>query len=125
MDGLSVSVVPKEQAGMAAGIFNTSKVANEGVALAIVSATLGILTERSIGGIGSLSTEDQKLLPEIAQRLIAGDLTHATHLVPNVSKVVLVQSYFSAFQGLSIGLALMTATAAAIIFCLLRSAIIK
>ena len=43
MDGLSVSVIPKERAGMAAGIFNTTRVASEGVALAI---TVAVLTAR-------------------------------------------------------------------------------
>jgi hypothetical protein len=32
MDGLSVSVVPKERAGMATGIFSTTRVAGEGIA---------------------------------------------------------------------------------------------
>jgi hypothetical protein len=41
MDGLAVSVVPKERAGMATGIFNTTRVAGEGIALAIVTALLG------------------------------------------------------------------------------------
>ena len=36
MDGLSVSVVPKERAGMASGIFSTTRVAGEGIALALV-----------------------------------------------------------------------------------------
>ncbi|MGM3304349.1 hypothetical protein ACS26S_27150, partial [Bacillus cereus group sp. BC12] len=40
MDGLSVSVVPKERAGMATGIFSTTRVAGEGIALAIVGAVL-------------------------------------------------------------------------------------
>ena len=40
MDGLAVSVVPRERAGMAVGIFNTTRVACEGVAVAIVMATL-------------------------------------------------------------------------------------
>lgn len=45
MDGLSVSVVPKERAGMATGIFSTTRVAGEGVALAIVSAILASLAK--------------------------------------------------------------------------------
>jgi hypothetical protein len=44
LDGLSVSVVPKDRSGMASGIFNTSKVAIEGIALAIVTAALGSTT---------------------------------------------------------------------------------
>ncbi len=40
MDGLSVSVVPVQRAGMAAGIFGTVRVAGEGIALAAVTARL-------------------------------------------------------------------------------------
>mgnify|MGYP002719153855 FL=1 len=36
MDGLAISVVPTERAGMAAGIFNTTRVASEGVALSLI-----------------------------------------------------------------------------------------
>ncbi|MDU9390322.1 MFS transporter [Pseudomonas sp. zfem002] len=45
MDGLAVSVVPKERAGMAAGIFSTTRVAGEGVAIAIVGALLTLSIE--------------------------------------------------------------------------------
>jgi hypothetical protein len=85
-DGLSVSVVPKGRAGMAAGIFNTSKVANEGVALATVSAILGILNTRGLNGIAELPAGGPRLVPEVAQRVIAGDLSHALALVPGLSK---------------------------------------
>jgi hypothetical protein len=40
MDGLAISAVPVAKAGMAAGLFNTVRVAGEGIALAIVSAVL-------------------------------------------------------------------------------------
>jgi MFS family permease len=43
MDGLSVSVVPVQRAGMAAGIFGTVRVAGEGIALAAVTALLALL----------------------------------------------------------------------------------
>lgn len=44
MDALSVSVVPKERAGMAAGIFTTMRVAGEAIAIAAISAGLLSLT---------------------------------------------------------------------------------
>jgi hypothetical protein len=116
MDGLSISVVPKERAGMAAGIFNTSKVANEGVALATVSAALGILMARSLD---SATAGGQKLLPEIAQRVVAGDVANAAALLPELSKAALAESYFHAFQNLTGVLALVTASAAVTIFFLL------
>ncbi|MCS5772552.1 MFS transporter [Klebsiella variicola subsp. variicola] len=37
MDGLAISAVPMAKAGMAAGLFNTVRVAGEGIALAVVS----------------------------------------------------------------------------------------
>ena len=40
MDGLAISAVPVAKAGMAAGLFNTVRVAGEGIALAIVSAVI-------------------------------------------------------------------------------------
>lgn len=40
MDALSVSVVPRDRAGMATGIFSTVRVAGEGVALAMVTTLL-------------------------------------------------------------------------------------
>ncbi len=40
MDGPAISAVPVAKAGMAAGLFNTVRVAGEGIALAVVSAVL-------------------------------------------------------------------------------------
>lgn len=50
MDGLAVSVVPKERAGMTTGIFNITRVAGEGIALAIVSAILAGIAQTSLRG---------------------------------------------------------------------------
>lgn len=120
MDGLSVSAVPKERAGMASGIFNTSKVANEGVALAIVTAILGLLTARSAADVVPATADIQATLPEIAQRTVAGDLSHALDLAPWIERSILAQSYFQAFQSLSVILTFVTAGAAVVIFLLLR-----
>lgn len=121
MDGLSVSVVPKERAGTASGIFNTSKVANEGVALAVVTAVLGSLTARSAANVVPPDA-DRSLLPELAQRIVAGDLSHAINVMPTIDKAVMAQSYFQAFQSLSVILAFVTMGAAIAIFLLLRRA---
>jgi MFS family permease len=119
MDGLSVSVVPKERAGMASGIFNTSKVANEGVALAIVTAALGILTAAGANELAPASA-DRTLLPEVAQRVVAGDFSHALEAMPGMDRAALVQSYFQAYQSLSVILTFITASAAAVAFIPLR-----
>lgn len=70
MDGLAVSVIPKEQAGMAAGIFNTTRVAGEGVALAITIALLSALVGNGLGRV--LPAGNYR---ELAQRLVMGDLS--------------------------------------------------
>lgn len=51
MDNLSVSVVPVERAGMATGIFNTVRVAGEGVALACVSSLFTFLVVRQFNSV--------------------------------------------------------------------------
>ncbi|MCO5961097.1 MFS transporter [Sinorhizobium meliloti] len=48
MDALSVSVVPKERAGMAAGIFTTMRVAGEAIAIAAIGAALIGLTATNL-----------------------------------------------------------------------------
>jgi uncharacterized membrane protein len=100
------------------GIFNTSKVANEGVALASVSAILGVLMARSLDG-ATLTAAGQKLLPEFAQRVLAGDVANAAMLLPGLSKAALTESYFNAFESLTTVLALVTAGVAVTIFFLL------
>jgi hypothetical protein len=109
MDGLSVSVVPKERAGMAAGIFNTSKVANEGWHSRPSARYWGIPIARSMDST-TLAAAGRKLLPEIAQRVVAGDVANAAALLPGLSKVALAESYFHAFQSLTAVLALVTPT---------------
>ncbi len=48
MDGLSVSVVPNDRAGMASGIFGTTRVAGEGTGLAIGTAILAALANTTL-----------------------------------------------------------------------------
>ncbi len=71
MDGLAISVVPKERAGMAAGIFNTTRVASEGVALAITVAVLSALVAHHL----QLATAAGEV-SDIARHLVMGDLQH-------------------------------------------------
>lgn len=48
MDGLAMNTVPKERAGMAAGIFSTIRVTGETIAIAIIGAALIGLTTQSL-----------------------------------------------------------------------------
>ncbi len=91
MDALAVSVVPTERAGMATGIFSTTRVAGEGVALALVSAVLSALTASQLAAAGATTPTSGA-----AQRLVTGDLAGAASALPN-AVAMLVPSYGNAF----------------------------
>lgn len=116
MDGLAVSVVPKERAGMAMGIFSTTRVAGEGLALAVVGAGLSALTAHHVVAIGGVSPG---LADVLAQLLVAGDLESATKLSPAKSAEGLAHAYHAAFHTLVMILAGITASTAAVVFAFL------
>ncbi|MCX8279196.1 MFS transporter [Phyllobacterium sp. 0TCS1.6C] len=113
MDGLAVSVVPKERAGMATGIFSTSRVAGEGLALALVSAVLSGLIAASLG------TTAGERAGAVAQRLVTGDLPEATALVPSMGRAALLQGYSNGFSTLLWLLCGITAMTAVVVFLFL------
>ena len=116
MDGLSVSVVPKERAGMATGIFSTTRVAGEGVALAIANAILAGLAKARLL---ILMPGDRDGVSAAAQRLAMGDVHGASAHLPGLTEQAIRGSYAAAFQHLSIVLVIITIVAALIIFALL------
>lgn len=116
MDGLSVSVVPKERAGMATGIFSTTRVAGEGVALAIVNAILAGLAKARLATVIPQRGEE---VTKAAQRLAMGDVHGATTMLPNLTEMEMREIYAIAFQHLSIVLIAITVVSALVIFALL------
>jgi MFS family permease len=99
MDGLSVSVVPTERAGMAAGSFNTTRVAGEGIALAITLALLVSLTSHA------LRQQITEPLPSgrftvIAQELVVGNIRQATAQGSPFLPQAIRQAYSDAFSTL-------------------------
>lgn len=110
MDGLAISVVPKERAGMAAGIFNTTRVASEGVALAITLAVLSALVARH------LQAGTAQDVSVIAQQLVMGDARHASATLPLAG---LRTAYLAGFNTLLQGLAGLTLLTAAVVFAFL------
>lgn len=101
MDGLSVSVVPKARAGMASGIFSTTRVAGEGIALAIATAILAALAHARVARVvPDTSSELHARISEAAQRLTTGDMAHAVAVLPEVSRNALSTSYADAFTSL-------------------------
>ncbi|MDR6675147.1 MFS transporter [Xanthomonas sp. 1678] len=117
MDALSVSVVPKERAGMAAGIFGTLRVAGEGIALASVAALLAGLIQWQLAATAPAATS--AALAETAQRLAAGDLAQAAHAGSAASMAQLRQAYVDGFAVLARTLAAITAMSAVAIYLLL------
>lgn len=115
MDGMAVSVVPKERAGMAAGIFSTTRVAGEGVALAIVAALLATLTQHSLGQQAGLAPEAAM---QTAQHLAVGKLDAALHLLGQGREQAqpLIQAYGAAFRSLLHILAAITVATAGVIW---------
>lgn len=115
MDGLAVSVVPRERAGMAAGIFNTVRVAGEGIALALVGAGLTALLAAQLGhAYGDAAGA-------AAQRLVTGDMAQALALLPGASRASLLQAYADAFSALTRVLAGVTLATAGVVFLFLRA----
>ncbi|HCT25158.1 MAG TPA: MFS transporter [Stenotrophomonas sp.] len=114
MDGLAVSVVGKEQAGMAAGIFNVMRLAGDSVALALV----GILLSARIGG---RVAQETGVVPRVAvHRLSMGDLGGAVEALPGVSRTVLAQAYMESVRGQLFVLAMATVLTAIVLGYLLR-----
>ncbi|WP_241121045.1 MFS transporter, partial [Achromobacter xylosoxidans] len=116
MDGLAVSVVPVERAGMATGIFSTTRVAGEGVALAVVSALLTGLTASHLAtalpGAAPRATQ-------AAQRLVAGDFDALAAILPGTGRAVLAHASADAFAVLLWILAAITVLTALVVFLFL------
>ncbi|WP_037153054.1 MFS transporter [Rhizobium freirei] len=113
MDGLAVSVVPKERAGMATGIFSTTRVAGEGVALAVVSAILSALIQ------SKLEAPAGEQASAAAQRLVTGDLAAAASNVPTIGHDALIHGYGDAFSALLWLLSTITMITAIVVFSFL------
>lgn len=111
MDGLAVSVAPKERAGMAAGIFSTTRVAGECLALAVVGAVLAGLIGKRLGFGDGVSAA--------AQRMVTGDFTTAAKLVPTLSPTILRSAYDAAFGQLLMLLSGVTLVTAVVLFLFL------
>ena len=114
MDGLSVSVVPVQRAGMAAGIFGTVRVAGEGIALAAVTALLALLIGHHLQGASPVS------LDRAGAYLATGAHAQAQALLPAMSGAQLQQASAEALAILLRVLALLTAACAVLLHLLLR-----
>ncbi|BBP85252.1 hypothetical protein PHLH8_48940 [Pseudomonas sp. Pc102] len=114
MDGLAVSVVEKERAGMATGIFNTVRVSGDGVAIALVGALLAALVVAALPASGASSAQ----VIGAAGHAAMGDLARAAALL-GVDRAALQPGYDAAFRTLLQVLAAITGLTAVLVFMLL------
>lgn len=115
MDGLSVSVVPKERAGMATGIFSTTRVAGEGISLAIVGAILAAQAHSALAE--HFTTGD---ITQAAQRLATGNLVMVQQWIPQASTAQLQQLYAVSLHPLLLCLMAITLVSALVVLLALR-----
>ncbi|MBU9843104.1 MULTISPECIES: MFS transporter [Rahnella] len=120
MDGLSVSVVPKERAGMATGIFSTTRVAGEGISLAIVAAILSMLTHNALAARFTGDAISPEAISQAAQRLATGNLTVAQQLITQASTAQLQQLYAVSLHPLLLCLMAITLFSALLVLLALR-----
>ncbi|GAB7539778.1 MFS transporter [Burkholderia sp. 3C] len=116
MDGMAVSVVEKERAGMATGIFNCVRVSADGIAIAITGALLALLIQGGL--LGALGMADPSVVIEAANRVALGDLAQANALVTG-ERALLLASYDHAFRRVLYVLAAASALTALLVFALL------
>ncbi|AER56674.1 major facilitator superfamily protein [Pseudoxanthomonas spadix BD-a59] len=128
MDALSVSVVPKERAGMAAGIFTTMRVAGEAIAIAVIGAVLVGLTAANLRAAAKTASLS---LPQSATAIasqIGASAEHSSSVDPisTIDGAVIElahHAYTSAFHGIFAVLAVLSVlTAVVCILTLRRSA---
>jgi MFS family permease len=117
MDDLSVSVVPRERAGMATGIFSTMRVAGEAVAIAAAGAVVVALGQ---SGLHRAAGGEVARVAEAVNAMAGGDLGRAESLLPGLGRTALAQAYGGAFQTMLAVLVAATLAAALVAYALLR-----
>lgn len=116
MDGMAVSVVEKERAGMATGIFNCVRVSADGIAIAVAGALLAFLIQAGL--LGALGATDPAVVIEAANRAALGDLAQASARVTG-ERALLLATYDHAFRWVLYVLAAASALTALLVFALL------
>lgn len=115
MDGLAVSVVERERAGMATGIFNTVRVSADAVAIAVVGALLATLIATQMEPLGLATAE--RLMS--ANQLAIGNLPAVVEQLPQLAPEQLRSDYVAVFSRVLELLAGVTFVVAGLVFVLL------
>ncbi|RJF88948.1 MFS transporter [Oleomonas cavernae] len=117
MDDLAVSVVPKERAGMAVGIFATARVAGESIAIAVTGAVLLGFAQAGLVRAGKLAPD---AVIATANGMVGGKLGEAALAAPSLGTGLLTQLYADAFSAAMLVLAAITLVAALIAIVFVR-----
>lgn len=112
--------MPVQKAGMAAGLFNTVRVAGEGVALVCVMAFLATACQHTLAV--TLPGYSPGTIASAATWLGSGNLQQAQALLPEVPQAQLHQSLNHAYLQLCDLLAILTLLCAVIVWKTLRAA---
>lgn len=115
MDGMAVSVVENERAGMATGIFNCVRVSADGIAIATAGALLAFLIQSGLSGTPGAT--DPAVVTEAANRAALGDLAQASTLIGE--RTLLLATYDHAFRRVLYVLATASTLTALLVFILL------
>jgi MFS family permease len=100
LDGAAVSSVQPARAGMAAGVFNTMRLAGEAMSIAILGALLTAITQSRL-----TSTFGSDSAGNIAAKLLQGDMNGAVSAASGTTEVDAVRATAAAYTGaLHIGL---------------------
>ncbi len=123
LDGAAIGSVQPSRAGMAAGMFNTTRLAGETIAIVSTGALLVSLTQQRYSGrVGELGARAGA--PDLAGKVVGGDLNAALASAPAVRRPVLedflVQQFTGALHVVFWVIAALAAIGAPLIFALLR-----
>lgn len=126
MDALSVSVVPKERAGMAAGIFTTMRVAGEAIAIATIGAALVSLTAGNLDAAAqalqlSLPQSSVVIANQIGASALHGATEHVAGVDPGIVTGLAQQAYTAALRTVSGVLAVLAILTAGVCMLTLRA----
>jgi MFS family permease len=122
MDGLAISVVPKERAGMAIGVFGACRVSGESIAIAVAAVTFAGLIGLRLSDVSGDHLIDAGALSEVGQRLATGDARPAQALLSWLDPTTLMHGYDTAFAWLMYVLAGATVVIAGVAYLMLGNA---
>jgi EmrB/QacA subfamily drug resistance transporter len=127
LDGLAVSSVPSSRAGMAAGMFNTVRLAGETVAIGVAGAVLISITQSAVAGsITRFSSAYRDDPGALANLLNQGELGKATATVTPVSDqpafaAAASEAFTSGLHGMVVALGGLCAITFVVVALLLRT----